>query len=73
MIITVSKKNHNAENQYLYSHTSQKAHRALEASQNENMDTIVRSRPMDSNLNETTETDFHSTLLDDGTLFSSKL
>ena len=54
---------------HFYSQTSQKAHTALEASLNENMDTIVHSRPMDSNLKETTETDFHSTLLDDGTLF----
>ena len=35
------------------------------------MDTKVHSQPMDSNFNETTETDFNSTLLDDGTLFSS--
>ena len=36
----------------------------------ENMDTIINSHP-DTHLNETTETDFNSTLLDDGTLFSS--
>ena len=35
------------------------------------MDTIIQSQPMKSILNESTETDFNSTLLDDGTLFSS--
>ena len=35
------------------------------------MDNIVHSRPMDTNFNETTETDFNSTLLDDGTISSS--
>ena len=36
-----------------------------------NLDTIRHSNTMDSDLNETTEYDFISTLLDDGTLFSS--
>ena len=35
------------------------------------MDTIIHSQPSESRINETTETDFNSTLLDDGTLFSS--
>ena len=35
------------------------------------MDTIIHSQPMHSNLIETTETDFNSTKLDDGTQFLS--
>ena len=35
------------------------------------MDTINHSQQTESRINETTETDFNSTLLDDGTLFSS--
>ena len=35
------------------------------------MDTIIHSQPTDTCINETAETDFNSTLLDDGTLFSS--
>ena len=35
------------------------------------MDTIVHSKPTDTCIKETTETDFNSTMLDDGTLFSS--
>ena len=35
------------------------------------MDTIDHSQTTDNCINETTETDFNSTLLDDGTLFSS--
>ena len=31
----------------------------------------MHSAPMDTNQNESTETDFNSNLLDDGTLFSS--
>ena len=34
------------------------------------MDTIIHSQQLDKRMNETTETDFNSTLLDDGTLFS---
>ena len=44
---------------------------SLEASPIENMDTIVHNEQTDSRMNETTERDFNSTLLDDGTLFSS--
>ena len=33
------------------------------------MDTIIHSQQTDTRINKTTETDFHSTLLDDGTLF----
>ena len=35
------------------------------------MDTMTQLKPMNSNLNETTESNFNSTLFDDGTLFSS--
>ena len=44
---------------------------SLEASPIEDMDTIVHNQRTDNRRNETTETDFNSTLLDDGTLFSS--
>ena len=42
---------------------------SLTASPIENLDTIVYSQPTVSYINETTETDFNSTLLYDGTLF----
>ena len=35
------------------------------------MDTIIHSQPTGTCINETAETDFNSTLLDDGTIFSS--
>ena len=35
------------------------------------MDTIIHTQPTDTCINETTETDFNSTPLDDGTLFST--
>ena len=35
------------------------------------MDTIIHLQHSDARMNETVETDFNSTLLDDGTLFSS--
>ena len=44
---------------------------SLEASPIENMDTIVHHQQSDTRMNETTETDFNSLLLDGGTLFSS--
>ena len=44
---------------------------SLEASPTENMDTIKHNPPPDNRMNETTENDFNSTLLDHGTLFSS--
>ena len=37
----------------------------------ENMDTIIHSQQSGNRMHETTETDFNSTLLDDGALFSS--
>ena len=44
---------------------------SLGASPIENMDAIVHSQPTDTYTKETTETEFNSTLLDDGTLLSS--
>ena len=35
------------------------------------METIIHSQQLESRMNQTTETDFNSTLLDDETLFSS--
>ena len=37
----------------------------------QNLDTIVRSKPTDTYINKTIETDFNSTLLDDGIFFAS--
>ena len=63
---------HNAENQpFTLTNIPLITNTSLEASPKENMDTITQSKPMNSNLNETTETNFNSTLIDDGTLFSS--
>ena len=44
---------------------------SLDTSPIENMETIIHSQQTDIRTNGTTETDFNSTLLDDGTLFSS--
>ena len=61
------------KNKQLQSIISQKTQKtSLEESPTDhNMETLIHSQPMDSKLNETTETDFNSTLLDDGTLSSS--
>ena len=50
--------------------THQKTLIRFEASPTDTIDTKVRSRPLDTNLNKTTETDFSFTLLDDGELSS---
>ena len=50
---------------------SENTNTSLEASPTENMDTIVHNPPPDNRMNETLEKDFNSTLLDDGTIFSS--
>ena len=64
-------KNYNAETQpFTCKNISENTNTSLEASPIENMDTIIHSQP-DTHLYETTETDFNSTLLDDGTHFSS--
>ena len=44
---------------------------SLEASSIENMNTIFHSQPSETRMNETTETDVNSTLLDEGTFFST--
>ena len=44
---------------------------SLEASPTENMDTLIHPQHSETRMNETVERDFNSTLLDDGTLFSS--
>ena len=65
--------NHNAKNQaFTFTNIIENTNTSLEVSTIEqDMDTIVHSQTMGSNLNETTETDFNSLLLDDGPLFSS--
>ena len=64
--------NHNAEKQpFTSTNLAENTNTALEASPiDHNINTIVHSLSMDSNLNETTETDFISTLLDNGKLFN---
>ena len=65
-------KTFNAGNQpFTCTNIPEKTNTSLEASPIENMDTIIHSKPTDTFINKTTETDFYSTLLDDGTLFSS--
>ena len=56
---------------FTFTNNSEKVNTSLETSPLENMETIVHSQQTDTHINETTETDFNSTLLDDGTLFSS--
>ena len=64
--------NYNAETRpFTCTNIPENTNTSLEASPSENMDTIVHNKPPDNKMNETTETDFNSTLLDDGTLFSS--
>ena len=63
---------YNAKGQpFLFRNITENTNTSLEESSRENMDAIVPSRPMSSNSIETTETEFNSTLLDDGTHFSS--
>ena len=62
-------KNHNTENQlFTLTNIPDNTKTSLEASPTENLNTIDHSRPMETKFNETTEIDFNSTLLDDGTL-----
>ena len=51
--------------------TTEKTNMSLEAPPVENLDTIVHSHSTDTYINETTDTDFNSTILDDGKLFWS--
>ena len=63
-------KNYNSQNQsFTCTKIPENSSTSLEASPIENMDTIIHSQPTDTCINETT--DFISTLLDEGTLFSS--
>ena len=52
--------------------TTENNNASLEVSPIENMDTKIHSQPSESRVNETADTDFNSTLLDDGLLFSSQ-
>ena len=62
----------NAENQqFTFTNITVNTKASLEESPIDIMNTIIHSQPMNSNLNETTETDSNSTLLVDGPLFSS--
>ena len=65
-------KNNNAETQtFTCTRIPENTNTSLEASPIENMDTLIHPQQSDTRMNGTTEIDFNSTLLDDGTLFSS--
>ena len=64
--------NYNPETEpFTCTQTPENTNTSLEVSPIENMDTIIHSQQSENHLNKTTETDFNSTLLDDGTIFSS--
>ena len=66
----IETKNYNADTQpFTCTNTPENTNTSLEASPIEKMDTIIHSQRTDLHLNETTETDFNSALLDDATLF----
>ena len=69
----ITLQNHNAENHpFTFKNITDdlNANTSLEESTiTQNLDTIICSQPLDKNLNETTEPDFSSTLLDHGPLF----
>ena len=65
-------KNYNAETHpFTCTNIPENTNISLEASPIENMDTLIQPQQPEKNMNETVDTDFNSTLLDDGTLFSS--
>ena len=65
-------KNYNAEIQpFTCTNNPENTNTSLERSSIENMDTLINPQHADTRMNETTETEFNSTFLDDGTLFSS--
>ena len=65
-------KKYNAETQpFTCTNIIENTKNSLEISPIETMETIIHSQQPESRISETTETDFNSTLLDDGTLFSS--
>ena len=62
-------RNSNAENHPFAFDNPAEPKITLKFSQTEqNLNTVIFSRPMDTNLNKNSETDFISTLLDDGTI-----
>ena len=64
--------NYNAETRpFTCTNIPENTNASLEASPIENINIIVHNQQPDNRMNETTETDFNSTLLDDGTVFSS--
>ena len=64
--------NYNAETHpFTFTNIPENTNTSLEASTTENMDTIIHNPPPDNRMNVTTDTDFNSTLLDDGTAFST--
>ena len=68
----IDDRNYNAETQpFTCTNIVENTNTSLEVSPNGNTDTIIHSQHSESPINETTETDFNSSLLDDGTLFSS--
>ena len=65
-------KNYSAETQpFTCTNITENTNTSLEVLPIENMETIFHSQQLEGCINETTETDFNSTLLDHGTLFSS--
>ena len=70
--INIEIKNYYAEKQpFTFTNIPEKTNTSLEASPIECIDTMVHSQPTDTYANETTETDFNSTLSENRTLFSS--
>ena len=64
--------NYNAETQpFTCTNIPENTNTSLKVSPIENMDTLIHSKQSENRMNETTETDFSTTLLVDGTLFSS--
>ena len=65
-------KNYNAEIQpFTCTKILEYTNTSLKVSPIENMETKFHSQQLESRINKTTETDFNSTFLDDGTLFST--
>ena len=65
-------KNYNAETQPITgTNIPENTNIYLEVSRIESMEALIHPQQSDTRMNETTETDINSTLLDDGTLFSS--
>ena len=68
----IENKNYNAETHpFTCTNIPKNTNTSLEASPIENMYRLTHPQQPENYMNETTETDFNSTLLDEGTLFSS--